>query len=164
MNLLVLSVAEFPEDFPWEDIKDAYVAHTMPLDDYEAAEYANTYIVTNDASSISEGILEDVSDVLEVDDPIEYVVSRGIPGDIACMAYDESAESYEILERLNNSGVTVLDTSDEWVEVVIDKKMSMEDLLDTITRRVTEDVLRILRAEMSDTQRRGRFRSPAPRT
>lgn len=162
MNLLVLSLCEFPEEFPWDELKDAYVAHTGPLDDYGVAGLANTYIVTDNASEISEDLLDEVADVIEVDDPVDYVISRGIPGDIACMPYDDSEESYAILERLNNSGVTVLDTNDEWVEVVIDKKMEIEDLVNTISRRVTADVLRILRAEFGDT-RRARFRSPAPR-
>lgn len=164
MNLLVLSVSDFPEEFPWDDIKDAYVLDTGTLDDYDCAEEANTYVVTSDASNIPEELLDSLSDVIEVDDPVEYVLSRGIPGDLACLNYDDSDESYRLLERLNNSGVTVLDVSDEWVEVVLDKKMDIEDLVNTITQRVTADVLRALRAEFGDTPpRRGRFRSPAPR-
>lgn len=164
MNLLVLSVAEFPDDFPWDDVKTAYVLDSGTLDDYDVAEFTSTYVVTSDAGNIPEGLLDSLSDVIEVDDPVEYVISRGIPGDLACLDYDDSDESYRLLERLNNSGVTVLDVSDEWIEVVLDKKMEIEDLVNTITQRVTADVLRVLRAEFGDTPpRRGRFRSPAPR-
>lgn len=165
MNLLVLTPADFRDDFPWEELKDVYVADTGALESYpvDAAESAATYVVTSDASSVPEELLDALADVIEVEDPIDYVISRGIPGDIACFAYDDSDHAYQILDRLNRSGVTVFDPDDEWVEVVIDKELSMEDLVNTITQRVTQDVLRVIRAELADTQRRGRFRSPAPR-
>lgn len=167
MNLLILSVSEFPDEFPWDRFTTMYIADTGDLDDFpaEEANRLTTYVVTSEPDAVSENLLNQVADIIEVDDPVRYVVSRGIPGDVAVLSWDESDDSYKTLERLNKSGVTVLDTSDEWVEVVIDKDVSIEDIVNTITERVTADVLRIVRAELGDTpSRRGRFRSPAPRT
>ena len=133
------------------------------LPDDEAA-HIPIYVVTADPESLPEALLDQVSDVTEDEDPLAYVISRGIPGDVALLAYEDSDESYRVLERLNRQGVTVLDTNDDYVEVTIDEEMSMEDLIETITQRVTADVLRIVRQELGDTPpRRGRFRSTAPR-
>lgn len=165
MKLLVLSSLEFPEEFPWDEFSQMVLADTGELEDFPAEE-ANrvpTVIVTCSPSEIPETLLNQVSDVIEDDDPVSYAVSRGIPGDVAVMSYDESDESYAILERLNKQGVTVLDCDDEFIEIAIDQEISMEDLIETITQRVTADVLRIVRQELGDTPRRGRFRSPAPR-
>jgi len=166
MKLLVLSGAEFPDEFPWEEFSQMVIADTGELDDADADNFdeVTTVIVSAHADQIPESLLNQVSDVIEDEDPLAYVISRGIPGDVALLGYDDTDESYRILERLNKQGVTVLDTNDDYVEVTIDQEMSIEDLIDTITERVTADVLRIVRQEFSDTPpRRGRFRSPAPR-
>ena len=165
MNLLILSQVEFPEEFPWEEFAQMYVADTGDLESFpaEEANRVTTVVVSASPDEIPETLMNQVSDVIEEEDPVAYVISRGIPGDVALMNYDDSDESYRILERLHKQGVTVLDASDEYVEVTIDQDISMEDLIETITQRVTADVLRIVRAELSDTPRRGRFRSPAPR-
>ena len=165
MNLLILSQVEFPEEFPWEEFSQMYVADTGDLEDFpsEDANRVPTVVVTAAPDGVPEDLLNQVSDLIEDEDPVAYVISRGIPGDVALMSYDDSDEAYRVLERLNKQGVTVLDASDEYVEVTIDQEISMEDLIETITQRVTADVLRIVRAELSDTPRRGRFRSPAPR-
>ena len=166
MKLLILSTAEFPDEFPWEEFSQMIVADTGELADFPEDEATNTptYVVTASPESVPEALLNQVSDVIEVEDPIAYVISRGIPGDVALFAYEDTDESYGILERLNKQGVTVLDTNDDYVEVTIDQEMSIEDLIETITQRVTADVLRIVRQELGDTPpRRGRFRSPAPR-
>lgn len=168
MNILILSMAEFPEEFPWEQFSNMYIADTGHLDDFPAedANRLTTYVVTNNPDGVPEELLNQINDLIEDEDPANYVVSRGIPGDLGVFVWDDSDEAYRILDRLNRAGVTVLDPEDEWVEVVIDKDLSMEDVIDTITERVTADVLRIIRAELAgDTpSRRGRFRSPAPRT
>ena len=165
MNLLILSQVEFPEEFPWEEFSQMYGADAGELEDFPAEE-ANrvpTVVVTASPDGVPEDLLNQVSDLIEDADPVAYVISRGIPGDVALMNYDDSDESYRVLERLHKQGVTVLDASDEYVEVTLDQEMSMEDLIETITQRVTADVLRVIRQELSDTPRRGRFRSPAPR-
>lgn len=165
MNLLILSGVEFSEDYPWEEFATMYVADVGQLDDFPAEE-ANrvpTVVVTGNPDAVPEDLLNQISDLIEDEDPLAYVISRGIPGDVALMSYDDSDAAYRILERLNKQGVTVLDASDDFVEVTLDQEMSMEDLVQTITQRVTADVLRIVRQELSDTPRRGRFRSPAPR-
>ena len=165
MNLLVLSSVEFPEEFPWGEFSQMIVVDDGELEDFPAEE-ANrvpTTVVTAGPDEVPENLLNQVSDVLVDEDPMAYVISRGIPGDVALFAYEDSDEGYTILERLNRQGVTVLDTNDEFIEVTIDQEISMEDLIETITQRVTADVLRIVRQELSDTPRRGRFRSPAPR-
>jgi Fe-S cluster assembly scaffold protein SufB len=165
MKLIILSSVDFPEDFPWDEFTQMIIADTGSLEDFPAEE-ANrvpTQVVTASADEIPENLLNQVSDVIEDEDPVAYVISRGIPGDVALFAYDDSDESYRVLERLNKQGVTVLDTEDDYVEVSIDQEMSMEDLIETITQRVTADVLRIVRQELADTPRRARFRSPAPR-
>ena len=165
MNILILSSVEFPEDFPWDEFSQMFIADNGELEDFPAEE-ANrvaTVVVTASPDGIPEDLLNQIKDVVEDEDPLGYVISRGIPGDVALMSYDDSDDAYRVLERLNKQGVTVLDASDEYVEVTIDQDISMEDLIETITQRVTADVLRIVRAELSDTPRRGRFRSPAPR-
>ena len=165
MNLLVLSGVEFPEEFPWEEFSQMIVVDDGELEDFPAEE-ANrvpTYIVSAASDEIPETLLNQVSDVLDDDDPMAYVISRGVPGDVALLAYEDTDECYRILERLNKQGVTVLDTNDDYIEVTIDQEMSIEDLIETITQRVTADVLRIVRQELGDTPKRGRFRSPAPR-
>jgi hypothetical protein len=165
MNLLVLSTTDFPDEFPWEEFSAMYVADDGSLEDFpaEEANRLTTYVVTNQPDEVPETLINQVDDIIFDESPIDYVVSRGIPGDVAVMGWDESDEAYERLERLNTAGVAVLDPDDEWVEVVIDKEVSIENLIETITQRVTADVLRILRQELGDTPRRGRFRSPAPR-
>lgn len=166
MKLLILSAVEFPDEFPWEEFTQMIIADTgsleaLPDDD---ATHIPIYVVTADPEGLSEALLDQVSDVVEDEDPLAYVISRGIPGDVALLAYEDTDDSYRVLQRLNKQGVTVLDTNDDYVEVTIDEEMSLEDLIDTITQRVTADVLRIVRQELSDTPpRRGRFRSPAPR-
>jgi hypothetical protein len=166
MNLLILTSVDFPEHFPWEDFSAMYVADVGQLEEFPAEE-ANrvpTYIVTAVAEEVPETLLNQVVDVIVSESPVDYVISRGIPGDMAAMLWDDDDDvAYSQLERLNTAGVTAVDPEDQWVEVVLDKEMSMENLIDTITRRVTADVLRILRAEFGDTPRRGRFRSPAPK-
>lgn len=165
MNLLVISVVEFPEEFPWEQFTATYVADTGTLADYsiDAAERSLTHLVTASPDEIPESLLNVAASFIEVEDPIAYVVSRGIPGDVAVMAYSDTEEDYEVLERLNKAGITVMDPQEEWIEVVIDKTVHIEDVIDAIAERVTADVLRILRAEQDTPNRRGRFRSPAPR-
>lgn len=166
MKLLILSAAEFPDEFPWEEFTQMIIADTGGLEDFpdDEATHVPTYVVTNNPEKVPEALLNQVSDVVEDEDPTAYVISRGIPGDVALFAYEDTDESYGILQRLNKQGVTVLDTNDDYVEVTIDEEMSLEDLIDTITQRVTADVLRIVRQELGDTPpRRGRFRSPAPR-
>jgi len=165
MNLLVLGTTEFPDEFPWEQFSAMYVADDGSLEDFPAEE-ANrlpTTVVTDNPDEVPETLLNQVNDVITDESPVDYVVSRGIPGDVAIMVYDDSQESYDRLNRLNTAGVSVMDPEDEWVEVVIDKEITIENLIETITQRVTADVLRIIRQELSDTPRRGRFRSPAPR-
>lgn len=165
MNLLILSTTDFPEEFPWEQFSQMYVADDGYLEDFPA-EDANrlpTIIVTSTPDEVPETLLNQVADVITDENPIDYVISRGIPGDIAVMDWDDTDLAYDRLERLNNAGVAVLDPEDDWVEVVIDKEVSIENLIETITQRVTADVLRIVRQELGDTPRRGRFRSPAPR-
>ena len=164
MNLLVLSTAEFPEEFPWDQFAQMYIADDGSLEDFPAEE-ANrlpTVLVTDNPDEVPETLLNQIKDVITDESPIDYVVSRGIPGDVAVMVYDDSQESYDRLNLLNTAGVSVMDPEDEWVEVVIDKEITIENLIDTITQRVTADVLRIVRQEL-ETHRRGRFRSPAPR-
>lgn len=165
MNLLVLSIAEFPDAFPRDQFDHAYVADTGNLADYPIDELDQmpTYLITDDPDAVPEQHLNAATDLIEVEDPVAYVISRGIPGDVAVLAYDDSDSSYAVLERLNRAGITVLDPSEDWIEVVIDKSVQIEDVIDAITERVTADVLRIVRAELADTPRRGRFKSPAPR-
>lgn len=165
MNLLILSAVDFPEEFPWEEFAAMYIADVGQLEDFpsEEANRVPTIVVTANSDTLPEDLLNQILDVVEDEDPLGYVISRGIPGDVALMTYDDSDASYRVLEQLNKQGVTVLDASDEYIEVTLDQEMSMEDLVQTITARVTADVLRIVRAELGDTPRRGRFRSPAPR-
>lgn len=163
MNLLILSPVEFPEEFPWDKFDSMYIADTGSLDEFpsEDANRLTTYVVTAEAESVPETLLNQVEEVIEDEDPVNYVLSRGIPGDIAALVWDESDEAYERLERLGKSGVTVLDPSDTWVEVVINKDLTIEAVIDTITQRVTADVLRIVRAELESRPRR--FRSTSPK-
>lgn len=162
MNLLLLADG-LPAEFSWREFTTVYATEAS-VGAVLGKSDVSVCLVTANPDQVAEDVLEQISDLVEVDSPVEYVVSRGIPGDVAVMSYDDTDAAYALLERLNKSGVTVLDASDEWVEVVLDKNMSMQDLVETITRRVTADVLRVLRAELSeDTPRRGRFRSPAPK-
>lgn len=165
MNVLVLCSVPFPEEFPWDQFTNMYVADDGSLEDFpdEDANRLTTFLVTDSPDDLPETLLNQVREVIEDESPIDYVVSRGIPGDVAVMIWDDDEITYDRLDRLNRAGVTVLDAADDWVEVTIDKEVSIENLIETITERVTADVLRIVRQELGDTPRRGRFRSPAPK-
>lgn len=167
MNLLIFCPRNLVDDLPYDQFDCVYVLDdgTSPLDCQSMAETASLIVVTTDAGALPEDLLTSVTDVIEVDsDPTSYLASRGVPGDVAVIAWDSSDAHYEVLESLCRSGVTVLDAADEMVQISLDLEMTVEDLIATITRRVTADVLRQLRAELGqDTPRRSRFRSSSQR-
>jgi hypothetical protein len=162
VKLLLIGSADLPEEFDWEEIDSMYVVEGVEIDEDDAAQVP-TYFVTSDPGAVSEDLLNALADLVTDENPLDYVISRGIHGDIAVMQWDDSDDAYAILERLNKAGVTVMDASDGWTEVVIDKSVSFEDLIEVIVARVTADVLKTVRAELDTPGRRGRFRSPAPR-
>jgi hypothetical protein len=161
MNLHVFTATE--EEFDASEFSHVYVLESCAAAVAAFGDSASITIVTAKDSGLDEDVLDSVSDVVETDDPHRYILSRVMPGDVALLGWDESEEAYETLRILNRSGVTVLDPADEFVEVVLDKSIDLEDLVDIITRRVTTDVLQTLREEMDSPGRRSKFRSRPPR-
>lgn len=155
---------------------------SAPNDDFDNDEYGRVFVVesaqgavalmtdssavtlvTQAEAAVDEDLLDSVGDLVIAEDPEDYVLSRAMPGDVALLSWDESQEAYDRLRILNRSGVTVLDPDDDYIEVVLDKNVDLEDLVDLITRRVTTDVLEILREEFDAPGRRSKFRSRPPR-
>lgn len=162
MNLLVLSPCEFPDKFPWDSVSKVFVVDGIDYSEDDAA-IIPTALVTSDVESVPEDLLNSLAEIVEDEDPLNFVISRGMPGDLAALVWDDTDETYEILERLNKAGVTVMDPSDTWVEIVIDKTLDFENLINVVVERVTADVLRAVRAELDTPGRRARFRSQTRR-
>lgn len=164
MNLLAFEPKYLYDELPYDQFDCVYVLDDGQLRIDNLSE-VSVIVITDNAAGLAEDVLETVTDFVEVSDPDSFLASRGIPGDLAIMEWDASDRAYEVLELLCSAGVTVLDGSDEMVQVSLDMEVTIESIIDTITRRVTADVLQQVRAELgTDTPiRRSRFRKDHPR-
>jgi hypothetical protein len=161
VNLHIFSTTS--DDFDNEEYDRVYVVESAQGVVELLTDSSAVTLVTQAEASVDEDLLDSVGDLIIAEDPEDYVLSRAMPGDVALMSWDESQEAYDRLRTLNRSGVTVLDPDDDYVEVVLDKNVDLEDLVDLITRRVTTDVLQTLREEFDAPTRRSKFRSRPPR-
>lgn len=165
MKLHILT--PLPDEFDETAIDVGDFAQILVLEDAVSAvamlgEGSVTLIATSD-NLVDEEVLDSLADIVTTDVPDRYLLSRALPGDVALMRWDDSDTAYERLRVLNRSGVTVLDPFDDYIEVVLDKTVDVQDLVDLITRRVTADVLQTIREDGDTPSRRGKFRSRAPR-
>lgn len=161
MNLHIFSAPE--DDFDNDEYGRVYVVESAHTAVNLLTDSSAITLVTRAETSVDEDVLDSIGDLVIAKDPEEYVLSRAMPGDVALLSWDESQEAYDRLRVLNRSGVTVLDPDDDYIEVVLDKNVDLEDLVDLITRRVTTDVLQSLREEFDAPTRRSKFRSRPPR-
>lgn len=118
-------------------------------------------VVTDDAGSVPDAILEELSELIENPRPDDYVTAMAEDTDLVCMAWDGSANRYRQLRSLNDRGVAVLDHSDGYQELVIEGTPDIDQLVAQITTRVTAEVLKVVRQEMQETARPRRRRNAA---
>ena len=106
-------------------------------------------VVTEDASSLPEGLLEQVTDLVEDPDPLAFIALTATSEDLVFMPWDDSAEMYGHLKWFNSRDITVFDMLDGYQVLEIGGVPDISSMVSEITRRVTRDVLKTIRAEMA---------------
>lgn len=130
------------------------------LVEWAADNSASVTLITTSASSVDDETLESVAAVIEDPDPVLFACSLVIPGgDVAVMRWTDTDDDYLTLQRFLAAGADVLDANDGFTIMEIGNTPDLHHLVDIITRRVTKEVLKTIRAEIKDTLTSRRFRS-----
>jgi hypothetical protein len=152
-----------PDDFDWEVFSTVYVTdHTELSNLPQVAEETSVVLYSTNPNAISEDVLDSVAELVESNSPIADIIKKLTPDDVAIMDWDDSAYSYETLEKTHAAGIVTLDCADDYKELVIDQDIDLDDLIELITEKVTKNVLAALREEEAPRRRRraaGRVRN-----
>lgn len=122
-------------------------------------------ILTDNASSLSEDVLDQVASVEVLEGTVKEIPPQTLNLDdaIACIAWAGTDAQYDVLEFLQARGVTVLDMADGFARLEIGQTPDIEHMVDEITRRVTAAVLKTVREEIAELMSSRRWRSGAKR-
>lgn len=118
-------------------------------------------IVCASASDLSDDALDAAAEVVEDADPLGLAHDRAREDDLALIAWDDSDAAYLALRGFLRRGAMAFDPLDGFRELQI-AVSDIDHLVEAITRRVTRDVLRVVRSELGDTAA-GRARPRARR-
>lgn len=163
MRIIVLphqfDTPELP-DLP-EDVDEIVLALPAPnsIIEWSIEQSPSVTLVSRDGSEVDDETLESVSELVEDSNPIQHAASVAVEGDLALIGWDDSAEHYAALQAFVAAGVRCLDMTDGYQELVLDSSID----IDEIVARVTADVLKIVRSEMSDMLRSRRYRGSGPK-
>lgn len=151
--------SELP-DLP-DDVDEIVLTHPAPAEVLQWAieQSPSVTLVAQSSSDIDDDTLESISELIEHDSPIEYVASVATEGDLALIGWDDSDEQHTALQAILDADVRCLDMTDGYQELVLDSRIDVDE----IVARVTSEVLKIVRAEMSDMLRSRRYRSSGPK-
>lgn len=165
MNLVV--VGDVARRIPEldDDVEQVYLVETRRLSTatWAAENAASVSLVTADAEAVDDDVLLAVNDVEVTADPLSHVLSVTCDEDVVLMDWDESDAKYLALQKFLGIGAAVLDAADDFRSMEIGPTPDMNHMIDHLTRRITADVLRTIRAEIADTLTSRRYRSAAKR-
>lgn len=164
MKLIVLgNVFEDLPDLPDEFTQILVSSENPQIVEWALESIAPVVLVAPEVSALSDEILDELSEVVESDDPDTYIVDAAVAGDLAFITWEDTPVRYRQLTSLLKKNVAVLDMADGYQELAIEDTADLEALAKELTTRITADVLKTVRAEMQEMLRSRRFRSSGPK-
>jgi hypothetical protein len=131
--------------------------------DWAIEHAASVILVLSDPSTLAEEYLEEVSEILESDNPEQTMLELINEDDVALVSWDDTPKAHAQLSALCAKDVGIMDMADEYKQIVMDTSTDINALVKEITAKVTADVLKTVRAEMQELVRSRRFRSGPPK-
>jgi len=107
-------------------------------------------IVATDPTVIPTALLEVIQEVVQAENPWDYMAEEATEDDLVFMDWDSTDAMYERLSVLVTNDVEVYDMSDNFKILEIGDMLDLDRLVAVITKRVTKDVLRVLRSELAE--------------
>lgn len=120
-------------------------------------------LITTDAENIPEELLEQLAEITVSQDPLRESLTSLTDNDVVFLAWDDSDFSYRALRSLSATGATVVDMTDGFQILEIGDAPDFDLLVDELTKRVTAEVLKVVRAEIKEAMSSRRWRSTAKR-